>query len=262
MHRIKLPVLIFLFIILFQNFSNAAENVVDIPTRLGVTQRMIILQPPNPKAAVILIPGGHGGLQILPSGAMKWGEGNFLVRTRQQFVYQGLVVAVVDAPSDRQVPPFLNRFRQTPDHAADIKAIIAWVRESFKVPIWLIGTSRGTQSVGYVATVLTGPEGPDGVVLTSTILSDDKGRPVPAMPLEKIRIPVLVVHHEQDGCRFCSFSDVQLLMNKLANTPRSELLAFRGGVSRGDPCEAFAYHGFNGIEQEVIGQIAAWIFKQ
>jgi hypothetical protein len=51
-------------------------------------------------------------------------------------------------------------------------------------------------------------------------------------------------------------------MNKLANTPRSELLAFRGGVSRGDPCEAFAYHGFNGIEQEVIGQIAAWIFKQ
>jgi dienelactone hydrolase len=242
--------------------AQTTQKVVDIPTRPGVTQRMIVLTPPEPKAAVVLLPGGHGGLQILPNGSMKWGDGNFLVRTRQQFAERGLMVAVVDAPSDRQSPPYLGGFRQTPEHAADLKAVIAWLRENAKAPVWLVGTSRGTQSAAYVATELSGPEGPDGVVLTSTILTDDKGRPVPAMPLGKIRVPVLVVHHEQDGCSLCSFSEVPALMAKLANTPRSQLLSFKGGQSKGDPCEAFAYHGFNGLEPEVVQQVAAWVLAR
>ena len=240
-------------------FGQASRTVVDLPTRPGVTQRVLVLSPPAPKAAVVLLAGGHGGLQMDSSGAMKWGEGNFLVRSRQAFADQGLVVAVADAPSDRQSAPFLGGFRQTADHAADLKAVIGWLRESAKVPVWLVGTSRGTQSAAYVATQLTGREGPDGLVLTSTILSDDRGRPVPAMPLDRIRIPVLVVHHEQDGCALCSFAGIPALMAKLDKAPKKELLAFKGGASRGDPCEAFAYHGFNGIERDVVQQIAAWI---
>ncbi len=132
-----------------------AQRVVDIPTRPGVTQRMIIISPANPKAAVVLFSGGHGGLQIFPNGSFKSSEGNFLVRTRQLFADQGLLVALVDAPSDRQSPPYLGGFRQKPEHAADIKAVIAWLREQSKVPIWLVGTSRGTVSAAYVATELS-----------------------------------------------------------------------------------------------------------
>lgn len=242
--------------------AQTTQKVVDIPTRPGVTQRMIVLTPLEPKAAVVLLPGGHGGLQILPNGSMNWGDGNFLVRTRHLFAERSLMVAVVDAPSDRQSPPYLGGFRQTPEHAVDLKAVIAWLRENAKAPVWLVGTSRGTQSAAYVATALAGPEGPDGVVLTSTILTDDKGRPVPAMPLGKIRAPVLVVHHEQDGCSLCAFSEVPALMAKLAHTPRSQLLSFKGGQSKGDPCEAFAYHGFNGLEPEVVQQVAAWVLAK
>lgn len=242
--------------------AQTRQQVVDVPTRPGVTQRMIVLTPPEPKAAVILLAGGHGGLQIYPNGSMKWGENNFLVRSRQRFADQGLLVAVVDAPSDRQSAPFLGGFRQTPEHAADLKAVIAWLRESAKVPVWLVGTSRGTQSAAFVATSLVGPDGPDGVVLTSSILGDDKGRPVTAMPLGKIRVPVLVVHHEQDGCAQCSFADIPALMAKLKNAPRSELLSFKGGRNTGDPCEALAYHGFNGLEEEVVRQVAAWVLAK
>jgi len=242
--------------------AQSSQRVVDIPTRPGVTQRMVVIAPPDPKAAVVLLAGGHGGLQIFPNGSFKWGEGNFLIRSRQLFADQGLLVAVVDAPSDRQSPPFLQGFRQRPEHAADLKAVIAWLRENGKVPVWLVGTSRGTQSAAYVATELAGADGPDGIVLNSTILSDDKGRPVPAMPLDRLRIPVLVVHHEQDGCALCAFANVPALMGKLGNAPRKELLAFQGGASRGDPCEAFAYHGFNGIEREVVTQTVAWILAK
>ncbi|QSI32536.1 alpha/beta hydrolase [Variovorax sp. RKNM96] len=249
----------FLIALVSQVQAQTTQKVVDIPTRPGVTQRMLVLSPPTTKAAVILIAGGHGGLQIFPNGSFKWGAGNFLVRTRQLFADQGLMVAVIDAPSDRQSPPFLAGFRQKPEHAADMKAVIAWMREQAKVPVWLVGTSRGTQSAAYVATELSGPEGPDGIVLSSTIVTDDAGRPVPAMPLGKIRIPVLVVHHEQDGCAHCAFANVPTLMEKLGNSPRKELLSFKGGENKGDPCEAMAYHGFNGLDREVVPQIAGWI---
>lgn len=240
--------------------AQSAQQVVDLPTRTGVTQRLLVLEPAVPPKAVVLnFAGGHGGLQVGPSGAMAWGEGNFVVRTRQLFAEQGLVVAVVDAPSDKQSPPYLSGNRQTPEHVADIRAAIAWARQKHQLPVWLVGTSRGTQSVAYLATELQGRDGPDGIVLTSSIATDPKGRSVNAMALDKIRIPVLVVHHEQDGCSLCAFVDAQAIVPKLVNAPRKQLLSFSGGVSRGDPCEAMAYHGYNGIELDVVRQIGAWI---
>ncbi|MFT4240756.1 MAG: alpha/beta hydrolase [Acidovorax sp.] len=243
-------------------WTHAQAQVVEIPTRPGVTQRVLSLKAADPKATLILFPGGHGGLQFLPNGSMKWGGGNFLVRTRQAFLDQGFNVVIVDAPSDRQAPPFLQGFRQRPEHAADVKAVIAWARESAKAPVWLVGTSRGTQSVGYVATELTDAEGPDGIVLTSSITADDKGRPVPAMPLGKIKVPVLVVHHEQDGCSLCPFAAAAQMMEQFKNSSRKQLLAIHGGSSSGDECEARAHHGFNGVESDVIQQIAAWILAK
>lgn len=240
--------------------AQTTQKVVDIPTRPGVTQRMIVIAPAQPQAAVVLLAGGNGGLQVYPNGSMNRGNSNFLVRSRQLFADQGLLVAVVDAPSDRQSPPFLGAgFRQTPEHAADLKAVIAWLRDSAKVPVWLVGTSRGTESAAYAGTQLAGAQGPDGIVLTSTILADPRGRPVPAMALNDIRVPVLVVHHEQDGCALCAYSLVPSLMDKLAHAPRKQLLAFRGGENTGDPCDALAYHGFNGLEAEVVRQAAAWM---
>jgi len=237
----------------------APPRVVEIPTRPGVTQRFLLLPTEDAKAAVVLFAGGHGGLQLSPEGGFKWGAGNFLVRSRERFAAQGLLVAVVDAPSDRQSPPFLQGFRQTPEHLADVSAVIAWLRANTGLPVWLIGTSRGTQSVAYVGTMLAGRDAPDGLVLTSSILLDDKSPPVPAMPLGKIGVPVLLVHHELDACPHCPFGEVPALMAKLDKAPRKALLSFRGGVSKGDVCEAMAYHGYNGIEADVVSQIGAWI---
>lgn len=250
-----------IFIIFLLFFLSACvtsnKKVVDIPTRQDVTQRMLIITPPDPKATFILFAGGHGGLQISKNGIFNWGKGNFLIRSRQIFVNEGIQVVVIDTPSDRQSPPYLAGFRQTQSHTDDIKAVIASLRVNSTLPIWLVGTSRGTQSVAYVATELNGPEGPDGIVLTSSILAG-QGRSVQDMPLEKIQVPVLVVHHEEDGCIACPYSQIDSLMSKLTNSSRKELVSYRGGQSKGDPCEAFSYHGFNGLENKVVKQIVEW----
>jgi pimeloyl-ACP methyl ester carboxylesterase len=243
-------------------FGEITSGVIDIPTRAGVTQRVLIVAPPAYKAAVVLFAGGHGGLQITPDGEIGWGKNNFLVRTRQLFADQGLLTLVIDAPSDRQTEPFLDDFRQTEMHVADIKAIIAWIRGKTKVPVWLVGTSRGTESVAYIATEISTPEGPDGIVLTSSVLFDNTMTSVPSLPLEAITIPVLVVHHELDGCKFCPYWHISSLMEKLNHAKRKELLSFTGGQSIGNPCQAMAYHGYNGIENSVVMQISAWILKE
>ena len=261
-HSLKNWIIIASWFCLPLAYGQTEPRVIDIPTRPGVTQRLLVLAPPSPSAAVILFAGGHGGLQIAPDGSFGWGKGNFLVRSRQLFVDQGLLTMVIDAPSDRQSFPYLAGFRQSPEHAADVQAVIAWVRQQVAVPVWLVGTSRGTQSVAAVATRLSRADGPDGLVLTSTILTDSKALAVPAMALEKLTIPVLVVHHELDGCSHCAYSEIPNLMAKLDALPRQQLLSFRAGSSRGDPCEAWAYHGFNGIEPEVVGQIAGWLLAR
>src|SRR5215475_2433375 len=81
--------------------SGTAPKAVDIPTRKGVTQRILILAPSGePKAAVILFAGGNGGLQLTSSGGITTLAGNFLVRSRQMFVDHGLLTVIIDAPSD------------------------------------------------------------------------------------------------------------------------------------------------------------------
>ena len=98
-------------------------------------------------------------------------------------------------------------------------------------------------------------------MLTSSILTDPRGRPVPDMPIDRIKVPVLVVHHKLDGCALCRYADINALMGRLTATPRKELLTFDGGTSKGDPCEAFAHHGYAGIEGEVVAKIGAWVVR-
>ena len=238
----------------------APPRAVDIPTRAGVTERILYIAPDRPKAAAILFAGGDGSFAVSPEGEVLRQKGNFLVRTRQLFVEQGITVALLPAPSDRRD---LIAFRNTPKHVEDVRAVIAWLRREAGVPVWLIGTSRGTQSAGYIATQLPpSAGGADGLVLTSSVLRDHRNLqepPVPAMALERIGVPVLVVHHRDDGCVVCPFGEAERLVGKFTAAPRKALIAIEGGVSEGNPCEAFAHHGYNGVERETVARIAAWI---
>lgn len=73
------------------------------------------------------------------------------------FARRGLIVATIDAPSDRQINPYLAGYRQRREHVEDIKAVIADIRQQANMPVWLIGTSRGTQSAAYIGLQSAGP---------------------------------------------------------------------------------------------------------
>jgi pimeloyl-ACP methyl ester carboxylesterase len=231
-----------------------------IPTRPGVTDSLLLLRPEgSPVATVILFTGGLGGLGLSERGIGS-GNRNFLVRNRARFVEQGLLVAVIDAPSDRRDQALWN-FRTTAQHAEDVKAVIAALREIASVPVWLVGTSMGTVSAASVAARLK-EGGPDGIVLTSSVTRTNRvvGESVPMVKLDRITVPTLVVHHAHDECVATPYGEARWLLKDLKHAPRKELLTFDGGdPPRGDPCEPDAAHGYIGLDAQVVKAIADWI---
>ena len=234
------------------------EPVRSIPTRAGITEAFVLVRPPGPPvASVILFMGGKGALG-LGRGALGPRNTNFLVRNRHRFAERGLLVAVVDAPSDR---PDLVGFRTSAEHATDVAALIAALRAEAAVPVWLVGTSMGSVSAASVAARLR-DGGPEGIVLTSSVMATprDMGESLQDVALDKIRVPALVVHHRDDACRASRYADTSWAMRRLSATPKRELLTFSGGdAPQSDPCEPLSAHGYFGIDAKVVEAIAAWI---
>jgi predicted esterase len=126
------------------------------------------------------------------------------------------------------------------------------------LPVWLIGTSRGTVSAAAAA-IAFGDE-LAGIVLTSSILAWKLPGAVPKQDLAAIRIPVLMVHHADDACWACRAYEAPAVIKALKNAPVRQLqLLSGGGPVSGDACEPLHHHGFIGIEEEAVRRIAEWI---
>ncbi len=239
----------------------AAEEVVEIKTRPGVTVKFILRgeRAGNPPIA-ILFAGGGGVIDLDNWDRSGNPTGNFLVRTRKHWVKHNLLVAVPDAPSDMQ--DGMELWRTSADHAADIRAVIAYLRRYSTGPVFLVGTSRGTISAAGIAAHLA-PGDLGGIVLSATVTRYNRARNkdrVQSVKLEKIRLPVLLAHHEDDLCYVTVFEDLPALAKEFVNAPRVEIKGYRGGGNyRGSECRARTAHGFRGIEKRVVRETAAWI---
>ncbi|MGZ3159977.1 MAG: alpha/beta hydrolase, partial [Burkholderiaceae bacterium] len=243
----------------------AAEVVVDIPTRAGVKQRFLyVTSDVKPRAAAVLFAGGHGGLNIYPNGSIGWADRSFLIRNRMLFANQGIAVAIIDAPSDKSGG--LDRFRDTAEHATDVAAVIQWLRDKTGTPVWLVGHSRGTESA-LSTTLRLGvpPVGPDGLILTSSILTESmfaSGKALTQFPLERLNLPLLVLYHESDSCSVTRPRDLPPFLAHLpAELPRKSVLMLKGGQAFGGACDMESHHSFSGQDDEAVESIASFMLK-
>lgn len=243
------------------------EKVVSLESRPGVQQQFLLIQPAEPKAAVVLFAGGHGALDLeIRSGRplIGWGANNFLVRSRNLFALQKLMVAVMDAPSDCK--EMSAAWRMGSAHATDIQAVLAHLRLKANIPRWVVGTSMGTFSAANAAIRLKALV--HGLVLTSSITRTRKKWSIAAthpngiidMQLETVAAPVLVAAHRDDGCRLTPAADAEKIKNRFIRSHRVQVHYVSGGrPPESDPCHAMSAHGFLGIEEEVVRAIADFI---
>lgn len=249
-------------------------EVVTIETHGHTTTRYALAQSreetKGERIALVLLAGGGGHLDLDAQGCARALTGNSLVRSLALFHDAGLATALVDARSDRRSEDGLAGLRIAREHAEDLGKVIADVRARAGAPVWLVGTSRGAISAVNAASRLSGPAAPDGLVLTSALMSGFSGgqRPWVAhsvfdLPLEAIRMPVLVVGHAEDNC----VRSPPGLMGRITartNGVREQIVTVTGGPGRaGAPsalaCEGRSPHGFIEQEAEVAAGIARFV---
>jgi hypothetical protein len=247
-----------------------ADPIVEIDSR-GQKVRAILLKPVNPKGAVILLAGGDGRLDITPGGEISKLRFNQLVRTRALYERSGYVTLVPDIAPGFKVggSGVAEQYRASRGFAQDIGAMVKYLRGIVPKPIVVVGTSRGSLSVANAVAKLKG-EGnlrPDAAVLTSAFLR--VGAQVPGLTVFKIAngnarvldVPTMLVWHEADTCQYTSAATVPPFRAWYQSGGRKLVeKSFSGGLPpKSDPCEAFAPHGFYGLDPEVSGAITGFV---
>jgi pimeloyl-ACP methyl ester carboxylesterase len=149
-----------------------------------------------------------------------------------------------------------DQFRTSPQHAKDIRKIIAYLKEKHRVTsLYLVGTSKGTLSAASLASVFDDPS-IGGVILTAVYPPADMG----GIDLTEIDAPVLIVHHVHDQCRATPYQGAMDLKNRLTESPKVDVVGVIGGSPPASgPCEALSSHGFYGVEQPVVRVITDWL---
>jgi hypothetical protein len=216
----------------------ADELVTSAKSASGETVAYVLTSKPGtPAYAVILMPGGRGilnprlegGRLVLSSG------GNFLIRSRELFADGRFVAASTDATS-------------TPDR---ILAIVRDLEARYgKIAIYVIGTSRSTEATLALAKPLDGQVA--GFVHSSSVNG------IAGLDPRGLKSRHLIVLHVRDACRVTNPSSGMASHSKYG----TELIEMSGGISVGDDCEAYAHHGYNGIEKETVDRIKAWIAQR
>jgi len=215
----------------------ADELVTSARTSGGETVPYVLTtKPGTPAYAVILMPGGKGVLNPRLQGGrlVLAAAGNFLIRARELFADGRFVAASTDATS-------------TPDR---MLAIVRDLEGRYgRIAIYIVGTSRSTEATMALAKPLDGRVA--GFIHTSSMSG------IASFDLRGLKSRNLIVLHVNDACRVTSPS-AGMASNRKFGT---ELIEMSGGTSTGDDCEAYAYHGYNGIEKETVDRIKAWIAK-
>jgi hypothetical protein len=239
--------------------ASAAETVLTLTPRPGASFNVLTDRPARPVGSVILLAGGSGALDLDASGRMGGMAQNHLVRTRQSYVRASYAIFVPDMASDLKGA---NAYRFGTPHATDLAAVVTAAR-AVGGPVVVIGTSRGAVSV-VALLVKQGGALPDAVVISSGTLQDNGRVPGAASVggLERIRVPVLLLRHESDSCAASSPRDADWFKAQLKAAPRVDIITFSGGGPRqasANPCGPQHYHGFLGIEDQVVARTVAWM---
>jgi len=229
-------------------------ELLQVPTGRGDTVPVYWDKVADARATVFLFNGGTGFVPFNKNG-MPRGQ-NFLLKSYPLFAAKGVNVVVVGT---REAVPQMSDEYRVNEHPADIRAIAKAVKELSAVPIWLVGTSRGTVSAVAAANGDT-EKLYAGIVLTSSFVEPKNPLTVVRQNVDNIKVPVLFYHNADDGCRASKPTDAEWAYKRFSSTPIKKFVKVSGGdgPGAGDPCSS-GPHTFIGMEELAVSEIVDWI---
>jgi pimeloyl-ACP methyl ester carboxylesterase len=234
--------------------ATAERFVTDLPLEDGGSQRVLYAAPEKPRAALVMLPGASGMVEIGPDGSIRRMGGNFLLRTVPRWQAHGFAVVVITPPNGMS----LLGYRHTAAYAAALGQVVDFVRSRADVPVWLVGTSQGaTAAVGGGARL--GSKVAGIVVASSVTGRSSSGETLFDSEPGLVTVPALIVANRGDTCPASPPGDAPKIAAALARSPHKEVLYLQSTATQGQPCEGASPHGYFGIEEATVDRIAEWI---
>ena len=249
---------------------NAASVIADNwVTRPNTVVRVLLMKANRPADAVILLPGGHGNINLDSQGRIGWGEDDFIIRTRWHYFDRGIAAIIPDVALDHKPPVSLAGFRTSEQHADDLRALSEQLH-GMAPKVWIIAYDTGaTSALNAVARDKT--DSVAGLVLISPILDPPDANStllIDGVKRALGRMPVLVIGHQFDRC---SYPVLDRIKNAAAalRAPHFQAIVLQGGRTQFMLHDAFAYpegscnaepsHALAGLEEVVTGKIIDWL---
>jgi pimeloyl-ACP methyl ester carboxylesterase len=204
------------------------------------------------KANIIALIGGNG---------LKNSQGNsknFLVTQRGDFIAAGLNFYLFPNRSEDEKASY--KLRGSEERAARILNLTKEINKRNKLPIYLVGFSRGSVDAAKFSKLF--PDHIKGIVLASGVYTNSSKK-AEFYSMERIlgstvNVGVLVAHHEKDFCNVTPFSYAKYFFEEL-EAPRKAFLSYKDGGASGRECGPLNHHGFEDIQDRVANDIAQWI---
>ena len=234
--------------------SAAEPSVAELTLDDGGMQRVFYASPANPRAVLIMLPGGNGMIDFGADGTFRGMAGGFLLRTLPSWQAQGFAVAVLTPPNGMS----LLGYRHTAAYASAIGQAVDFVRSRANAPVWLVGASQGTTAAVGAAARLGSKVA--GIVLMSSVTGrSSAGETLFDSEPERVIVPALIVANSGDTCPASPPQDAPKIAQALTQAPRKEVIYIESTVLKGQPCEADAPHSYFGVEQVAVERVAQWI---
>jgi hypothetical protein len=231
---------------------SAFGEVIDVTHSNDQPTRTLLLSVTNPKALVLLYPGGGGMLRLQSDGSTR--NLHTYVRSKDLWAQYGINAVLVDSPYELGD---LRRgdLRYQPDHLQRVHEVIDYYQSKFHVPIWIFGHSMGTSTVSnFLKSPVENQKKLAGVIIAGTIRSAEID--------QQVTIPLQAIHHVLDACPGTLPENSKRIIQSRSQNLQSKLTLIDGGVSQGNECQALAYHGFNQTEPQFIDAAAQFILGQ
>ncbi len=231
---------------------------IEIDAVGGGVQPVYLIEPKkevSPKRAFFLFGGGVGRVNHVrrqSEGVYRISR-NFLMRIIKEIVDDGIAAVPVGMWTQLDGNA-ADDFRLGKNNAKNMARAVRILAGRGYEEIFIVGTSRGTMDAAGMAVNLKDPR-VKGVIFTAT-MGGDEG--ILALPLEKIRYPVLFVHNRYDGCHATTYESAREMYGRIKSSRRHFVAVSAEAIAEGRECGAVAAHGFLGAEAGAARVMTDW----
>jgi hypothetical protein len=256
--------------LLFLNIGSVFAQAIEIPTTYKsfssspASTITYLYQVPDAKATIVFIPGGAGRIGIQPDSSdaiIMMSYFNAMIRSLsdRRATSGQFNVVFFDSPEVLRMSNHWSSARTGDEHLSRIEDVVRTFREKLGKPVWLMGHSMGSISITEFYKRLQDRNSQN--LVAGLILS--AGQNGTSFNYESTRLPVLVLHHENDGCSGNTVAHAKKISSKLreAGNDTAELVIVSDGYpATGDPCNS-GYHMYSGATNEVALVIDRFVSK-